>query len=228
METRVNRFQTVTRGNGNQNGSGKYVNQEQFGLFINHVDQRFEQISDNVNRQLKMQTESTNELSRTQREASRPRYEILVIALAIAGMAGSLGYTYINSASNMHTARDEALEQKIDFVMNGSNRFSREDFRYERNVLDERFDESRDRVETLRVFDREVVQRLATLEERARLTDNELSYRKSWMDRTNERSVRIESQLEERSKNQDRIFENQKLLLQGQADARDKNGEEIQ
>lgn len=198
-----------------QNGNGRYVTQNQFDVFVQHIDQRFN-----------TQNETLQKIERNQTESNKPQYQVIIAILSIGvsmvGGAGILGYTYVESSSKLHIARDDSLEQKIEFLQNGSNRFSREDFRFERGVIDERFDEQRDQLYKLLEYDREITEKVATLMERARIMDSELAYRKSWMDRTNERSIKIESQLEERSRNQDRLFDNQKILLQGQYEAKER------
>lgn len=182
------------------NSNGKYVTQDQFEQFASHTDQR-----------LRDQSSTLDAISRKIDEATKPQIANWIAAasviVVIAGMAAALTFTQIQSASALHEARDNALEQKIAFLSTGNNRFSREDFRFERSIMDERFDEHRQRNDKLNEYDRETVQRLAKLEQRAQMIDSELSYRKQWMDETNERGIKLEAQLQERAKNQDRLLE---------------------
>jgi hypothetical protein len=190
------------------NGNGKYVTQEQFSTFATHTDQRFN-----------TQAQMLEQISRKIDETTKPNTANWIAAggviVVIAGMAATLTFTQIQGASQLHAARDDALEQKINFLASGSNRFSREDFKYERGVMDERFDEGRDRVEKLREYDRDTAIRVAKMEERARMIDLELAYRKQWMEETNELSIQLEAQLQERSKNQDRLLEEFRALFGG-------------
>lgn len=182
------------------NGNGKYVSQDQFELFATHTDQR-----------LNAQSTVLDQINAKLDESIKPQIANWIAAasviVVIAGMAGALTFTQIQSSSQLHEARDNALEQKINFLATGNDRFSRDDFRYERGVIDERFDEEQAKNLKLLDYDRETVQRVARLELRAEMIDRELGYRKQWMDETNERGIKLEAQLQERAKNQDRLLE---------------------
>lgn len=191
---------TTSRSNGNGNGNGKYVSQDQFELFATHTDQR-------LNAQSAVLDQINNKLDESIKPQIANWIAAASVVVVIAGMAGALTFTQIQSSSQLHEARDNALEQKINFLATGNDRFSRDDFRYERGVIDERFDEEQAKNLKLLDYDRETVQRVARLELRAEMIDRELGYRKQWMDETNERGIKLEAQLQERAKNQDRLLE---------------------
>lgn len=182
------------------------VNRGEFEAHQRHVDQRFQNLDDTMQRGFSVLGSQFSTLSEKLDRQTRPNYMLLVgvvtIGLTLASFAAALVYSSNSNVDALSKARDEQLHGEITNLRVGSNRWSynqQQDYKKEQQDRDDRQNEKIETSSTsLTVLSGDLQSLKATVE--------------TWIDELKNRGVTIESNSEHVARMDERLKSIQKEM----------------
>jgi len=170
---------------GSSTQSRQNVSREEFNAFQHHIDTQFGTVGSKFN----SLEAAISALGAKLDEGTKPNYAILMgvgsLGLVIVGMAAALVNNQFQGVIALSNSRDTAIMERMNYVENGSNRYSKGDARQFQLDLREWQHRQDDDIE-------EMQKQQSAMQEWQRIAQGEIVRRGEWMEKTQETTNRLD------------------------------------